>query len=290
MTKIPWTNETINPWVGCTKCADGCRECYAETMAWRLKCMGKPAYQRVLNSKNKWNGNIVRQAGQLEKVLSWRKPRMIFWGSMTDIFHPKVPFEWIDPMMAVIALTPQHTHQILTKRPERMAEYFEGVAALEVESERDMVIWDAWRAVYGEKLNDRIWPLPNLWLGTSISTQADTDKNIPILMQIPAAVRFISLEPMLERIDFYGEDGSFLHDFWQSELFDTNNGVATHLHQIIIGCESGPKRRPCRLEWVKDVIRQCDEAGVSVFVKQLDINGKVSHNPKEWARRQEFPK
>jgi len=296
MTKIPWTNETINPWVGCTKCAAGCLHCYAEKMAWRLKCMGKPAYQEVLDDNHKWNGNIVRQAGQIEKVLGWRKPRRIFWGSMTDIFHPKVPFEWIDEMMAVIALTPQHTHQILTKRIERAAEYFGKEylpkRAENVSKQMQIIKRNPYFYLQDCCIDDKVsLVLPNLWLGTSISTQADADKNIPILLQTPAAVRFISLEPMLEMIQ------DACHGFPRPQIpFDRRmiyGWFWEELDQVIIGCESGPKRRPCKLEWIEYAVNQCDEANVPVFVKQIEIGGKVSHNPKEWpkwARRQEYPK
>ena len=327
MTKITWTNETVNPWVGCKKCAAGCLHCYAEKMAWRLKCMGKPAYQEAVGADHKWTGNIVRQPGQLEKVLGWRNPRMIFWGSMTDIFNEKVPFEWIDEVMAVIALCPQHTFQILTKRIERAAEYYnlnpdkalylctegrvgrqtEKIAREKLGVDTSKTNWDMFWD----------WPLPNLRLGWSCSTQDDIDRMTPIGLPIPAAVHFLSLEPMLENIELLkylwlrqkcvGQKGcGFIgasYDFNNPKKDGTyrcpqcgkNHSylITDSIDQVIIGCESGPNRRPCKLEWVEDLIGQCDDAGVQVFVKQIEINGKVSHNPKEWpkwAQRQEYPK
>jgi len=311
MTKIPWTQETWNPVVGCTKIAEGCKNCYAERMALRLACIyPTSAYREVVSWKpmpGHWNGNVVCRDDALEIPPHWRKPRKIFVCSMSDLFHPKVPFEFIDKVMAVIALCPQHTFQILTKRPGRMAEYFGECNHL------------------GCGLGDRIsngiansanvppteirknWPLPNLWLGTSISNQADADKNIPILLQIPAAVRFVSLEPMLERInireyeeeewrcDGCGEFYSHFQDYTCNHCgyAERHSEYRNQLDWVIIGCESGPKARLCSIGDIRNAVRQCKEAGVPVFVKQIPIDGKCSKDPKEWPkdlRVQDYPK
>lgn len=249
-------------------------------------------YAKAMNGRAGWNGNVVRQPGQIEKVLKRRKPTKFFWGSMTDIFHEKVLFEWIDEVMAAIAMTPWHTHQILTKRPERELEYFTGIEALEPESERDMLIWDGWRGVYGSRLNEKpLWPLANLQIGISCSTQADLDRMVPIAMQIPASVRFISFEPLLGEI----EASKYLLPQFRHITGLYKGTAPPHIkpNWAIVGSESGPKRRPCKLEWIHSIVEQCKSANVPVFVKQMEINGKVSHKPEEWpewAQVQEYPK
>jgi len=283
MTKIPWTDETINPWVGCTKIAEGCKHCYAEQMARRLRAIGHKAYADVIGPHGKWTGRIGYQMEQLDK-LKKGPPRMIFMCSMSDPFHEAVPFEYIDKVMAVTALCPQHTIQILTKRIKRAAEYFGECNHL--------------GCGLGDRLSNGIanyanmppaeirkkWPLPNLWLGTSISTQPDADKNIPILLQIPAAVRFLSIEPMLEEIYLPGPllNHGFGYDY---------NQKPEKIDLVIVGCESGPRQRPCEHGWIRDVIRHC-QGEISVFVKQVPVNGKCSKNPAEWPddlRVQEHP-
>lgn len=124
-TKIEWTDETWQPVVGCSKVSIGCAECYAERMAYRLACMGQKKYQAVISTDGGvWNGKIFCDESVLDKPLHWKKPRMIFVCSMSDLFHPSVPFEFIDKVMAVIALCPQHQFQLLSKRPEIALKYF----------------------------------------------------------------------------------------------------------------------------------------------------------------------
>jgi len=264
-TKITWSEFSWNPVTGCTKVAEGCKNCYAESMAKRF--WGKRKFTDVKCHEDR-----------LDIPLHWRKPRKVFVCSMGDLFHEDVPFEYIDKVMAVIVFVScreqPHISQILTKRPERMLEYYQSYPWKRISK----IAEDKWGWLFGA---GKKWFPENLWLGTSISTQADLDRVWQTMRDIPAAIKFYSFEPALEGIDFERPYLGYIVS--ALEVVDW----------VIIGCESGPKRRPCRLEWVKDVIRQCDEAGVSVFVKQLDINGKVSHNPKEWpewARRQEFPK
>jgi len=242
-TKISWSEFSWNPVVGCSKVSTGCQNCYAEKMAFRLNYMGNDNYFDVLNDSG-WNGKTICIESALEKPLHWKKPRKIFVCSMGDLFHPSVPFEFIDKVFATTILCPQHTFQYLTKRPKRMAEYF---ATIDIRT-----------------LTIDHWSFPNIWLGVSAENQECADERIPILLQIPAAVRFVSIEPMLERIDLM-------------QWLKTGK-----LNWIICGAESGPKRRKCKLEWVRDLVGQCRVADVPVFVKQLSINGKVSHNPEEW--------
>jgi len=286
-TKIPWTNETWNPVVGCTKVSAGCVNCYAEKMAVRqahMACSAKNqkpltasqrAYTKVIKlwhdpAKERtywkgWNGKIECIASALERPLPWRKPRKIFVCSMSDLFHPAVPFAFIERVMRVIEQCPQHTFQILTKRPQCMLEYFNGL---------------------GKQYE--LSCCPNLWVGTSVENQETADQRIPHLLAIPAAVRFVSAEPLLGPLDI----DEHLLKFTVVNPGTMQATLKPGIDWVINGCESGPKRRPCRPGWVKSLIEQCDQAGVPVFVKQMDIGGKLSRDPgqwPEWARRQDFP-
>ena len=175
-SKIEWTESTWQPIAGCTKCSPGCDNCYAERMAYRLACMGQKKYQAttgILGYMRGWNGKIYCDEKALEIPLHWRKPRRIFVCSMSDLFHPKVPFEFIEKVMAVIEECPQHTFQILTKRPHIMFEYFSGIGKLY-----------------------ELSCCPNVHLGVSICTPDEMWK-ADELRKILAAVRFISFEPLL---------------------------------------------------------------------------------------------
>jgi protein gp37 len=216
-------------------------------------------YRNVISDidlRQGWNGEVVCREKELEQPIHWRKGRMIFVCSMGDLFHEKVPFEFIQRVFDIIKECPQHTFQTLTKRPLIMAKYI-----------------TAWED----------YPYPeNLWLGTSISTQADADKNIPILLQIPAAVRFVSLEPMLERVDLRKLHYGYIEQ--KPVVYNSLESYSGHegLDWLIIGCESGPNARLCSIEDIRDDVRQGQQADVPVFVKQIPLNGKCSKKPEEW--------
>jgi len=246
-SKIEWTDASWSPVVGCTKVSAGCKNCYAERMAYRLKMMGQSKYFSVVDTfrgEHLWTNKIYCGKKSLEIPLHWRKPRRIFVCSMGDLFHEKVPFEFINRVFEKIYYTPQHIYQILTKRPSRMAEYIQN-------------------NLQGAT------PSKNVWLGVTCENQKEmwrTEK----LFHIPTVVSWWSVEPMLSEITF----GHFIPDW------------------LVIGAESGPKRRECKLEWVRDLVGQCKAAGVAVFVKQLSINGKVEHDIKkipEDLRLREWP-
>jgi protein gp37 len=257
-TKIPWTEESWNPVVGCTKIAKGCKNCYAEKMAWRLKCMEvypycelpyhakrRPEFEVVTNKG--WTGNVICNEKALEKPRHWRKPRKIFVCSMGDLFHEKVPYSFQVKVFQTMEIAEQHIFQVLTKRPEQMLEFTE--------------------KAYKESPEKPY--LDNVWLGTSISTRNDMNKTEDIMWQIQAKVRYLSLEPLLEWVE------------------------VPPLEWIIVGCESGPKARLCSIGDIRDAVRQCKAANVPVFVKQIPINGKCSKKPSEWPedlRIQEYPK
>lgn len=258
-TKIDYVDETWNPVVGCTKCSSGCLNCYAEKMAYRLSAMGIPRYDMV-QDEGMWNGNIELNADALDIPLHWRKPRRILVPSMGDLFHESVPFEFIDKVFAKIARTQRHKYLILTKRPAIMKRYITGLV----------------HRLNGTQLvcmlNYEKWPPLNVHLGVTISIQKEADEKIPILLQIPAAHRWLSFEPLLKSINQIPFD---------NRNCDTLGHIA-FIDWVVVGCESGPKRRPCKLEWIRSIVEQCKAAGVGCFVKQIEINGKVSHNPSEW--------
>ena len=251
-TKIAWTDETWNPVVGCSKVSEGCKNCYAEKMAYRLWCMGNGAYGSVMDIEtNGWNGKVFCRKDRLEIPLHWRKPRMIFICSMGDLFHESVPFDFISQVFDVIRQGRKHIYQILTKRPERMADF----------------IFAQWPQGFRQC---------NLWLGVSVENQRNDYRYYDYLRKIPAAKTFISYEPLLSHIETHFERTLYRKPDW-----------------TIIGCESGPKRRECKIDWVRDIVNQCKAASVPVFVKQLSINGKVEHDMTKFPsdlQYQELPK
>lgn len=264
MTKIPWTDETWNPVIGCTKVAEGCKNCYAR----RLHNQRHKAYMnnKKIPVQYAYPFHIIQilddrpssYQNRLVWPLHWRNPRMIFVCSMGDLFHPKVPESYIYQVLLMTQQANWHIYQILTKQVGRAA----------------FVLGKFYGTSDGQK-----WPFENVWLGTSISTQADADKNIPLLLQIPAAIHFVSLEPMLELID--------LASPYTSELYQklTKNEYEFDLPGIdwvIIGCESGPKARLCSLDDIDYAIEQCREANVPVFLKQIPLNGKCVKKPERW--------
>ncbi|MCC5632485.1 phage Gp37/Gp68 family protein [Nostoc sphaeroides CHAB 2801] len=205
-TNIQWCDETWNVIVGCSRVSGspGCARCYAAKAAKSPRLQQFPQYQTVSN----WDGTVEFVKSQLIKPLCWKKPKIIFVCSMADLFHANVPDEWIHQVMAIAALSPQHTFQILTKRPERMKEYFSQqslwIKWYEAAKEN---LWDAVSEKFGGLINlqqyfiDQPFPLPNVWLGASTENQLMAAKRIPILLQIPCSVRFLSCEPLLEEID-----------------------------------------------------------------------------------------
>ena len=255
-TKIPWTDETWQPVVGCTKVSEGCTNCYAEKMACRLAYMDKGKYVTVTMDYRKpgvfdgWNSGIFCDESALDKPLHWKKPRRIFVCSMSDLFHPSVPFEFIDKVVDVFNKCPQHTGQILTKREKRLFEY--------------------------SKYRDFKWP-DNIIGMVTAENQKCADLRILPLLQCGFKTTGVSCEPMLGEIDLTG-----FKPWWGT--FEENQ-QDKGLHQVIVGCESGPKRRECKMAWVGDLVGQCQAANVSVFVKQLQLP-KVK--PK-WDIRSEIP-
>ena len=213
---------------------------------------------------------------KLREPLTWRKPAKVFTCSMGDLFHEDVPFEFIDKVFAVMAVTPQHTYQVLTKRPERMREYMANrVTAKRVDlvsacitvgreppTNQDHADFQA--AVDTDPTYTPMWPLPNVWLGTSVEDQAAADARIPELSATPAAVRFLSCEPLLGAVDLLGSRYK-LPGGGMGSAFNWGKGI----DWVITGGESGKGARACDVGWIRSVRDQCRAAGVPVFVKQL---------------------
>jgi protein gp37 len=262
---ISWTDETWNPIRGCSRVSEGCRHCYAERTAARFsgdidlgagrsmadinkKPMPYDGLAIMRNDGPHWTGEVRFIEEHLADPLKWRKPKRIFVNSMSDLFHEKVQDEWLNKMFSdVMEIATRHTFQILTKRPERMLKYL------------------SWR--WGD---GRI-PMRNIWLGVSVEDQATADERIPLLLQTPAAVRFISYEPALGPVDFNGID--FGGGYKVNSLFKgTPFGSSERIDWLVVGGESGPSARSFNLQWARNVIAQCKAAGVACFVKQLGSN------------------
>lgn len=288
---IEWLNRpgtvgrTWNPLAGCTKVAPGCKHCYAMVMARRIACAAISAQARgkTLTPKQRaymavvkrdkddgaplaeWNNKVVLIPEALTEPLKWKKPATVFM-SMTDLFHEEVPFEYIDRVLAVMALTPRHTYLILTKRPERATEYFaDGPGDLGACGPDKPASPQARR------------PPTNLWLGCSVSDQKTADEAIPHLLRCPAAVRFVSYEPALGPVDFTklnlgnGDVGDCLNhrasDIWTGA--GNKDRPWGRIHWLIVGGESGPGARPTDIAWHRSARDQCKAAGVAFFEKQL---------------------
>lgn len=322
MTKsnIEWTQETWNPIVGCSILSPGCTNCYAMGMAARIEAMNAEAYAaleatgmrratapqydgttRKVNGNAVWTGKFALAENTLLAPLKRKKPTTYFVNSMGDLFHESCPDEWIDTVFAVMALTPQHTYQVLTKRAKRMQEY------LSRKVDWNHLLGATWTAVQTagrldvEKaselhhaITDRLaWPLPNVWLGVSTERQQEADARIPLLLNTPAAVRFISAEPLLGQIDLtlirapidpeaaeeeWLFDALTIGDIYQQRFknsfgetwYDSGDGPyrETKLDWVIVGGESGPASRPMHPDWARSLRDQCAAAGVPFFFKQ----------------------
>jgi protein gp37 len=288
-SKIQWTDKTLNPTRGCSIISDGCRFCYAQRQAYRFSGPGQPyeGLVRMTSAGPKWTGKIRLVPEALEEPLRWRKPARIFIDSMSDLFHEDVPFGFVDQMMAVIALTPRHSYQLLTKRPDRMLDYFSDKLFAKADTAASRLSAASYRTFLSEEADCQTansingvlgkghnvgWPMRNLWIGTSVENQATADDRIPLLLQTPAAVRFLSCEPLLECLDLAA---ALSDQVPTKEQVDGPHGLhylrhgAPGVDWVIAGGESGPGARPCGLEWIRDIARQCEAAHVPCFVKQL---------------------
>ena len=320
MSKIEWTQETWNPIVGCSIVSPGCTNCYAMKMAARLEALcvssGRAfeddnypsqrdphptAHYRGTVQETKagpvWTGKVaLAPDSAFLKPLKRKKPTTYFVNSMGDLFHEDIPDSWIDKVSAVMALCPQHTFQVLTKRSARMREYFED------KDDRGMQIGCAlgdmldgdwiWKdgkqfrqqidgmisLAHGHAPNDinraleEFLPLPNVWLGVSAEDQTRADERIPDLLATPAAIRFVSCEPLLGMVDICNLQprGQLTHDALREyAIFNGETGPA--LDWVIAGGESGHDARPMHPDWARSLRDQCAAADVPFFFKQWGI-------------------
>lgn len=276
-TSIEWTEHTWNPIVGCSIVSPGCTNCYAMKMAARIEAMGnQPRYAgttRKVNGNAVWTGKIAQAPDSvLLAPLRRKKPTTYFVNSMGDLFHEDCPDEWIDPVFAVMALTPQHTYQVLTKRPARMRAYFSHAGRLNSINGQK---WSLLGAPRGSKIRhgggewmSPCLPLPNVWLGVSAERQQEWDERTDHLRNTLAAIRFVSAEPLLGQI--YATKA--LHepdcDIIEHGIAGTCTCDKPRLDWVIVGGESGHGARSMHPDWARSLRDQCTAAGVAFFFKQ----------------------
>lgn len=241
-TAIEWTDTTWNPIVGCSVVSPGCTNCYAMKLAGN-RLAHLPAYAGLTQASKSgpvWTGEVRQQNSVLLAPRAWRKPRRVFVNSMSDLFHESIPDDWIDQVFAVMAMSPQHQFQVLTKRAARMRAYI-------------------------ERYRDFEWPLPNVWLGVSAEDQTRWDERVKDLIATPAAVRFVSAEPLLGPIQ------------------DVRR-VWALLDWVIAGGESGPGARPMHPDWVRNLRGQCAGSDTAFFFKQWGEFAPRDISRAEWAK------
>lgn len=298
-TKIEWASKVWNPLAGCSLASPGCTNCYAMKMAGRLEAMGMPQYQGTTQKTKAgfvWTGQVnAAPESILTAPLRQKKPTDYFVNSMSDLFHPAVPDALIDRVFAVMALCPQHVFKILTKRPDRMREYMISRRGLNgnIGGEAVAIALEDGKSEYGgvsatfpakaadvrEVVIERVYDgLPNVWLGTSVEDQTRADERIPHLLATPAALRFLSMEPLLGPVDltmiqFPNDRGGM--ECWDAldlhlvdnEPMPAGNCEGT-INWVIVGGESGPGARPMHPDWARSLRDQCAAAGVPFFFKQ----------------------
>ena len=287
-SKIEWTEKVWNPVTGCTKVSDGCKYCYADRMFPRV--YGNTNFSDDgKNIRPRKFTDIKLHHDRIEQPLCWKKPSMIFVNSMSDLFHKDVPFEFIANIYDTMCLYPlvcrkkdcaheepeclmdnseqNHIYQILTKRPKRAKEFYDNMGYYS----------DPFEALSLERMYGKF---KNIWLGVSVENQKTADERIPILLQVPAKVRWLSVEPLLEPIDIKrGISKTFLDN----------------IHWVVIGAESKGHYpgRICKIEWIEYIVDQCKRANVPVFVKQIHLNNELIKNINRFPRElqiREYPK
>lgn len=253
-TRIEWTERTWNPVTGCSRVSPGCAHCYAERMAKRLA--GRCGYPEAPHEFD-----VTLHQDRLSEPLKWQSPQRVFVVSMGDLFHEVVPFSYIAQVFGIMAVTPQHTYQILTKRAYRMKEFFD---------------WGRYHYAFCH-----VKTLRNVWLGVTAENQEQADQRVPVLLQTPAAVRFVSVEPMLshvyltslqcERLKWDALTGYQYQIENSGSQYNWQAGTA-QLDWVICGGESGPGARPLHPDWVRTLRNQCQAAKVPFFFKQWGDN------------------
>lgn len=246
-SNIEWTDKVWNPVVGCNKISQGCKNCYAETMHKRLMFMQPEKYNRLF-----LEGAFPHEPS-LNIPLKWEKPSKIFVNSMSDLFHANIPFEFIDRVFRIMIEAQRHTFMILTKRPKIMLEFAK---------------------YYTRRHAEGFGFSKNICLGVSVEDQQTADERIPLLLQTPAAVRFISAEPLIDKIDLTNiqTENYFLNslngDHFPRKMLLGRKITDMKLHWVVVGGESGPKARPMYPEWIRKIRDDCKAADIPFFFKQ----------------------
>jgi protein gp37 len=314
-TSISWTDRTWNCVRGCSRVSEGCRNCYAERQARRFAGKGGP-YEglvetklRVINADEpdqenrlepRWTGKVEFVSEHLCDPLSWKSPSMVFVNSMSDVFHEKLTDDEIAAIFGVMAVCPQHTFQVLTKRAKRMHQWFSWLArtaracnggagmtpaaycfAQAQKHDTFFTLTGKRTALSKGETVDRAlaapWPLPNVWLMVSVENQDAAEDRIPELLTTPAAVRGISAEPLLGELNLWAFFNGELRNqalaklrkvIDDNELGDRVPLPMPGLDWVIAGCESGPRARACDYRWLRSLRDQCKTAGVAFFLKQ----------------------
>jgi protein gp37 len=275
-TSIEWATKTWNPVTGCTPISDGCQNCYAKRMAKRLA--GRCGYPKDDPFR------VTLHPERLKEPMHWRKPEKIFVCSMADLFHNDVPFDFIQKVFDVMVMAKQHTFLLLTKRPQKMNVFMKRLMAQRndfVESLKDINI----------RRPARKWaeqPPRNVWLGVTAENQDQADERVPILLQIPAAKRFVSVEPMLGPVDLTNIkpdkylNMNVLEGYGvskKSHCQSIPNAYCNKIDWVICGGETGPNARPMHPDWARLLRDQCVAAGVPFFFKQMMIDGRMTKMP-----------
>jgi protein gp37 len=300
-TGIEWTDATWPIVQGCDYASPGCTHCYVPRTLWRLMhnpslAIAEPLQDLVRMHENGmpvFTGALALREDRLTWPLKWKKPRRIFVPSHGDIFHKDVPDAFLDKIFAVMALCPQHTFQVLTKRAARMNRYLtthriaERVAKVSVE----ILPLEGDNALVGAEIDKQValtsgwdvWPRPNIWLGVSVEDQARADERIPLLLETPAAKRFLSCEPLLGAVDLTALETNRQPEVYEAEITnaltgryrweldgntDASSGIGPRINWVIGGFESGPNARPGHPGWGRSLRDQCAAAGVAFFWKQ----------------------
>jgi len=262
MTKIQWTNKTWNIVVGCDKTSEGCQNCYAEKFANRLA--GELYQYGQVITNGKWNGKTSFVKENLQLPLKWKKPRLVFVSSMGDLFHDTVRHHTLDNVFEVMGYCQKHIFQLLTKRPKNALRY-----------SQQSPIFNAWTE----------WG--NIWIGATTENQKYYEKRIIDLLAIKNLdTKYLSCEPLLGPIDLHLK--TLHHDNILKIANETNV-----LKWVIVGCESGNRRRETKIKWIEDIVDQCQRYQVPVFVKQVEIDGKVLKDINDFPKHlqiQEYPK
>jgi protein gp37 len=282
MSKIEWCNDTWNPVRGCDIVSKGCTNCYAMKQAHRFSGKGGlyEGLTKLTNGGPVWTGKVKLVPDVLDKPLHWKKPRKIFVNSMSDLFHEDIPFDFIATVFAVMSVTTRHTYQILTKRPERMLEFFKWASTDEegyTHELSDHVADDkifnyfpdrfGWDHKTGYDSCGPLYPYENIWLGVSVEDQQSANERIQLLLQTPAAVRWLSMEPLISGIDLTSI--SLARSIRNTNCLIKEIQSPNKIDWVVVGGESGNGARQCNVEWINNIVKQCKSADVPVFVKQL---------------------